>query len=145
MCRAWAIALRGVLHSHPPVRRALLVLLLAGCALAACGPPRGAAPREEQAAARRYQAPPLTAVHLTDAFWRPRLERNRTVTIPHILAANEATGRVGNFDRAAGRAPGPYEGRRFNDTDLYKVIEAASYALAGRDDLRLLRADSMES
>jgi hypothetical protein len=73
-------------------------------------------------------------VRLTDAFWRPRLERNRRVTIPHILTENEQTGRVANFARAGGRAEGSYMGRRFNDTDVYKVVEAASYALAQRRD-----------
>jgi hypothetical protein len=88
-------------------------------------------PQAPQAPARAdgYRTPPLSAVRLTDEFWQPRLERNRTTTIPHILRENVATGRVANFERAAGRREGPYEGRRFNDTDIYKVVEAASYAL----------------
>ncbi len=77
---------------------------------------------------------PLTAVHLTDSFWRPRLETNRTVTIPHIMQENEITGRVDNFLKAAHRKPGPYQGQRYNDTDVYKIIEAASYAIAARPD-----------
>ncbi len=81
-----------------------------------------------------YRAAVLADVHLTDDFWRPRLERNRIVTIPHILEENRETGRVANFDRAAGKASGAYQGRRFNDTDVYKVIEAASYALATAHD-----------
>ena len=74
---------------------------------------------------------------LTDSFWRPRLSTNRTVTIPHILRQNEETGRVDNFRKAAGLASGEYQGRRFNDTDIYKVIEAASYALAQEYDAAL--------
>jgi DUF1680 family protein len=73
---------------------------------------------------------PATAVRLTDAFWRPKLEINRTVTIPHIMRENEETGRVENFLKAAGAVKGPYEGQRYNDTDVYKIIEAASYSLA---------------
>ncbi len=73
-------------------------------------------------------------VKLTDSFWRPRLSTNRTVTIPHILRQNEQTGRVDNFRKAAGLLSGEYQGRRFNDTDVYKVIEAASYALAQEYD-----------
>jgi uncharacterized protein len=89
---------------------------------------------EAPAAAKGYRTPPLSAVHLTDEFWRPRLERNQRVTIPHILRENVETGRVANFERAAGRREGPYEGRRFNDTDIYKVVEAASYALESHRD-----------
>jgi len=121
-----------------PVRIALL------CALAmasACGGPpsdsskRAVPPSETEAAApTAYRAGTLQEVHLTDDFWRPRLERNRTVTIPHIFRENRETGRVANFERAAGRLAGQtedaYEGRRFNDTDIYKALEAASYALA---------------
>ncbi len=77
---------------------------------------------------------PLTAVHLTDRFWAPRLETNRTVTIPHIMRQNELTGRVDNFLKAARRKTGPYQGQRYNDTDVYKVIEAASFSLAAKPD-----------
>jgi DUF1680 family protein len=72
---------------------------------------------------------PLSAVRLLDGFWQSRLAINRGVTIPHIFRQNEETGRVANFVRAAGKASGGYQGRRFNDTDVYKAIEAASYAL----------------
>jgi hypothetical protein len=80
------------------------------------------------------RAVPLTAVTLTDNFWRPRLEINRTVTIPHILRQNELTGRVENFLKAAHTVEGPYKGHRYDDTDTYKIIEAASYALAVHPD-----------
>ena len=77
---------------------------------------------------------PLRSVELLEGFWQRRLEINRTVTIPHIMGQNDATGRVANFARAARRATGSYEGRRFNDTDVYKAIEAASYSLVAHPD-----------
>jgi hypothetical protein len=80
---------------------------------------------------------PLSAVRFTDDFWRPRLEINRTVTIPHILRRNEITGRVDNFLKAARRKDGPYQGQRYNDTDVYKVIEAASFSLVNHPDAAL--------
>jgi uncharacterized protein len=83
------------------------------------------------------QAVPMTAVTIDDGFWAPKLEVNRTVTIPHILKENDDTGRVANFEKAAGKKTGAYEGRRFNDTDIYKIIEAASYSLALVPDPRL--------
>ena len=83
------------------------------------------------------RAVPMTAVTIDDGFWAPKLEINRTVTIPHILKENDDTGRVANFEKAAGKKSGPYEGRRFNDTDVYKIIEAASYSLALVPDPRL--------
>jgi uncharacterized protein len=108
-----------------------------GAVLAVCS---GESPLDQRASpqAGRYQAPPLAAVRLSEgSFWAKRLERNRTVTIPHIFEQNEQTGRVANFERAAGRAEGAYEGRRFNDTDVYKAIEAASYSLVVSHDRTL--------
>ncbi len=83
------------------------------------------------------RAVPMTSVTIDDGFWAPKLETNRAVTIPHILKQNDDTGRVANFEKAAGKKSGPYEGRRFNDTDVYKIIEAASYSLALVPDPRL--------
>ena len=82
---------------------------------------------------------PLTEVRITDRFWAPKIEINRTVTIPHIMRQNEATGRVDNFLKAAHAIPGQYKGHRYDDTDVYKVIEAASYSLAVHPDPELDR------
>ena len=71
---------------------------------------------------------------LTDSFWAPKLEINRRVTIPHIMRENETTGRVDNFRKAARQMPGAYTGRRFNDTDIYKIVEAASLSLKAKPD-----------
>jgi uncharacterized protein len=76
----------------------------------------------------------FTQVQLDDDLWRPRLETNRAVTIPYAFARCEETGRIANFARAAGRADGPHEGRFYNDSDVFKVVEGASYALHARHD-----------
>ena len=44
---------------------------------------------------------PFTAVHLSDVFWAPRIEINRTVTIPFAFEQCEKSGRMDNFIRAA--------------------------------------------
>src|SRR5215467_10779417 len=44
---------------------------------------------------------PFTAVHFNDAFWAPRIEINRTVTIPFAFQKDEETKRVYHFERAA--------------------------------------------
>jgi uncharacterized protein len=85
---------------------------------------------------------PFTDVHLTDAFWAPRLEINRTVTIPHIFKESEQTGRVKNFELAAAALGGATDGKYcsrfpFDDSDVFKIIEAASYALATHADPQL--------
>ncbi len=85
----------------------------------------------------RLRAVPLTQVEITDEFWRPRIETNRTSTLPHNLKQCEETGRIANFARAAGRMDGKYEGRYYNDSDVYKVLEGAAYALALHPDEQL--------
>ena len=77
---------------------------------------------------------PFTKVHIADAFWAPRLETNRTVTIPFIFKKCEETGRIANFAIAGKLEQGKYTGERYNDTDVYKIIEAASYSLMVRPD-----------
>ena len=80
------------------------------------------------------RAVPLTAVTIDDGFWAPKLEVNRTVTIPHILKENDDTGRVANFEKAAGKKSGAYVGRRFNDTDVYKIIEVVGSSPTSIED-----------
>src|SRR5437879_6184001 len=79
----------------------------------------------------------LTAVQLTDEFWAPRLRINREVTLPGQYEQCERTGRIDNFRRAAGKKVIPFQGIYFNDSDVYKWVEAASYALATHPDARL--------
>jgi uncharacterized protein len=89
------------------------------------------------------QPVPFTAVHLTDVFWAPRIETNRRVTIPFAFEQCELSGRVDNFERAAKALRGEplantkAPGYPFDDTDLYKVIEGASYALSVHADPKL--------
>lgn len=86
---------------------------------------------------------PFTQVQLTDAFWAPRIETNRTVTIPFAFEQCEKNGRMYNFQRAAAAVRGEKvsDTRQsefpFDDTDPYKVIEGASYALAVQPDPQL--------
>jgi DUF1680 family protein len=80
-------------------------------------------------------AVPFTDVTLTDDFWTKRIETNRTVTIPFGFKKCEEEGRIRNFARAGGLLDGEYEGKMpFDDTDVYKIIEGASYSLAIHPD-----------
>jgi DUF1680 family protein len=112
-------------------------LLLAGLLTGA------AAVLSSQARGEYPAAPvPFTDVHLADAFWAPRLETNRTITIPHNLRQLTESKRVENFERAAVAMASRAEGQfctiyPFDDSDVFKVIEAASYALATRRDAGL--------
>ena len=90
------------------------------------------------------QAVVFTQVKLTDKFWLPRIETNRTVTIPASFARCESTGRVKNFVMAAKKSGKLCTTYPFDDTDIYKTIEGASFSLAVHPDAKLaLYIDSL--
>jgi DUF1680 family protein len=83
---------------------------------------------------RRLSAIPFTEVKFQDTFWSPRLETNREKALPHNFAWCEQTGRIDNFAKAGKLMEGPFKGIFFNDSDVYKVLEGASYSLAAHPD-----------
>lgn len=99
----------------------------------------------QQGLSRDYPVKPVpfTAVHFNDNFWLPRMETNRKVTIPFAFQKCKETGREYNFERAAAVLRGETvadktpPGFPFDDTDLYKVIEGASYTLSVVPDAKL--------
>jgi len=73
---------------------------------------------------------PFNQVHVNDHFWKPRMQINATVTLPYILAECKKNGRIDNFLAAAGKKENKYcSAYPFDDTDLYKWLEGASYSL----------------
>ncbi len=81
-----------------------------------------------------FKPVPFTSVTFTDNFWLPRIETNRSVTLPYNFRKCEETGRIDNFAKAAGQMEGPHEGIFFNDSDVFKVVEGAAYSLASSPD-----------
>lgn len=81
---------------------------------------------------------PFTSVKVTDAFWGQRLQASRETTIPLAFSKCEETGRYENFVKAANPSDS-YEvgGLAFDDTDVYKTIEGASYLLQTYPDPKL--------
>lgn len=73
---------------------------------------------------------PFTAIQVNDAFWAPRIRRNHEITIPIALDQCYKTGRVDNFLFAGKLKQGDFcTEYPFDDTDIYKIIEGASYSL----------------
>lgn len=67
---------------------------------------------------------------VTDSFWGQRLNASREVTIPLAFSKCEETGRYTNFVNAAHPSDTiKVGGLAFDDTDVYKTIEGASYLL----------------
>ena len=76
------------------------------------------------------QPVPFTSVQLTDDFWAPKIKRNHEVTIPIALEKSRETGRIKNFKIAGGLEEGSFcTIYPFDDSDVFKIIEGASYSL----------------
>jgi len=99
-------------------------------------PTRGAAVVVDTSASPNaaHRPVPIRNVRLTDDFLAPRLRINRDVTIPSQFRHLEETNRFRNFRRAAGAFDGPFDGIYFNDSDVYKWLEAAASAIAADPD-----------
>lgn len=80
----------------------------------------------------------FTNVQITDNFWRPRIETNTNVTIPHSFNKCKEDGRIDNFIFAAGIKDGKWRGNwGFDDSDVYKVLEGASFTYHFNKDEQL--------
>ena len=81
---------------------------------------------------------PFTSVKVSDSFWGQRLKASREVTIPLAFSKCEETGRYRNFELAAHPSDTmKVTGYSFDDTDVYKTIEGASYLLQTYPDKQL--------
>ncbi len=93
----------------------------------------------------RLHTVPLRAVHMGDGFWSSRRKVTTEKSLPTLLLELEDHGVVDNFRRVAGHADIPRKGRAASDSDLYKWIEAAAWALASTEpsiaDKAMLRGD----
>lgn len=84
------------------------------------------------------QPVPFNQVSLSDGFWAPRIRLNHNLTIPYAFDQSEQTGRVKNFEIAAGWEEGSFCSiYPFDDSDVYKIIEGASYSLQMIPDEKL--------
>lgn len=110
--------------------KTFLILLVAFCGLSLV---------YTKIAPKDYPLKPVafTEVKINDSFWLPRMETNRKVTIPFAFKKSEETGRIANFAKAGGLRSGKFEGLRYNDSDVFKIMEGAAYSLSLHRDAEL--------
>ncbi len=110
----------------------LLIILMTGLlVLPACQS------KEGSSSANAYPIQPVifTSVKMQDDFWAPRIKTNHDVTIPFTMGKLFETGRVKNFEIAAGQKTGAFcTELTFDDTDVYKILEGACYSFQTFDD-----------
>jgi DUF1680 family protein len=104
-------------HLRPPVLLAAAIAVL---------PATAALPRD-------YPVTPVPVgqVTITGGFWRQRLDAHFSHGIDHALDQCRKTGRLDNFEIAAGLKQGEHRGACFNDSDVYKILEGLAWSTAG--------------
>ena len=76
-------------------------------------------------------------VKIDDAFWSPRLQSHKDVTLQVCIDQIEnQTGRIRNFENAA-KGTGEHSGIYFDDSDVYKALEGMAYSLQNNPDPEL--------
>ena len=85
-------------------------------------------------------------VQINDSFWSRRMERMAQEVIPYQwdalndnIPGAEPSHAIENFRIAAGQAGGTFHGMVFQDSDVAKWLEAASYSLISHPDAALER------
>lgn len=93
---------------------------------------------------KRFTSPDLHHCKLTDGFWKKRQKLVREVVLPlqwkalnDLIPGVQPSGAIRNFRIAAGESQGSFYGRPFQDSDVYKWLEAVAYCLEDCPDSEL--------
>ena len=80
----------------------------------------------------------FSQVEIQDNFWKPIINKVSTVTIPVCIDQTEVkTPRIRNFEKVSAGKGEKHEGIYFDDSDVYKALEAIAYSLKNRPDAAL--------
>lgn len=88
-----------------------------------------------QSSIQQYRNVKFSQVQINDKFWLPKIEKISAVTIPVCIDQTEVkTPRIRNFEIAAGKRKGKFEGIFYDDSDVFKALEAIAYSLKNHPD-----------
>jgi DUF1680 family protein len=80
----------------------------------------------------------FSQVTITDTFWKPKLDKVATTTLQACIhQTEEVTGRIRNFENVASKKKAKHEGIYYDDSDVYKALEAMAYSLKNKPDAAL--------
>ncbi len=80
----------------------------------------------------------FSEIQITDAFWKPKLKKVAEKSLPAAIYQTEVkTGRIRNFEKVARKQGEEHEGIYYDDSDVYKLLEAMAYSLQNFPDAEL--------
>lgn len=72
----------------------------------------------------------FSQVTVTDLFWKPKIDKVATKTLAACIYQTEvATPRIRNFEKVARKKGEKHEGIFYDDSDVFKALEAMAYSL----------------
>lgn len=72
----------------------------------------------------------FSKVNITDNFWKPKMQKVATATLDACIYQTEIkTPRIRNFEKVANKTGEKHEGIYYDDSDVYKALEAIAYSL----------------
>ena len=84
------------------------------------------------------EAHSFSQIKITDSFWKPKLEKVAKSALPASIYQTEInTGRIRNFEKAGRKQGEDHEGIYYDDSDVYKALEAIAYSLQNIPDAAL--------
>ncbi len=91
-----------------------------------------------QTPSRKFEPISFSEVNITDSFWKPTMDKVATTTIKACVYQTEvATPRIKNFEKVARNKNEKHEGIFYDDSDVYKALEAIAYSLKNHPDAAL--------
>jgi DUF1680 family protein len=80
----------------------------------------------------KFEPVNFSQVNITDNFWKPKIDKVATTTLAACIYQTEiATPRIRNFEKVARKKGEQHEGIFYDDSDVFKALEAMSYSLKG--------------
>ena len=83
----------------------------------------------------QYEPVNFSQVSITDRFWKPKMDKVATTTLEACIYQTEVkTPRIRNFEKVARKQGEKHEGIFYDDSDVFKALEAIAYSLKNRPD-----------
>jgi DUF1680 family protein len=93
---------------------------------------------DAQTSLQKIEPVNFSQVEVQDNFWKPRIYTVSSVTIPVCIDQTEVkTARIRNFEKVAAKKGEKHEGIYYDDSDVYKALEAMAYSLKNHPDAQL--------
>lgn len=87
---------------------------------------------------RKLEPVNFSQVTITDSFWKPTLDKVATTTLQSCIYQTEVkTPRIRNFEKVARNKNERHEGIFYDDSDVFKALEAIAYSLKNHPDPEL--------